>query len=301
MSYDAFLNSVKENMEERMPGKELHIQKFPKNNGVVYDGLVIFDTELNISPTIYLNPYYHWYLNEVPMEEICDSIENTYNERLPEQNFDTESFTDYENAKDKLVVKLINYEKNSEFLETVPHIKFMDLAIVLQFMVKVEEDGFAMILITNNHLRFWDKSIEELYSTAIKNTPKLLPVKIENLEELLGSIMQGMVGDSPTEGKDNSPVYIISNEAKVNGAATILYEGVLKEFAEKTNTDFIMLPSSIHEWLLIPTDNADQLVMFNQIVKEVNKTQLQDGEILADHAYYYLKSTDKIYTAAAVN
>ena len=292
LKYNEFLNTVKSEISERLgENHEIHIQSFPKNNGIVYDGLVIFQPKQNISPTIYLNPYYHWYLDGVPMEDIYESIISTYHERNPQKNFDTTEFTDYEKAKQNIIAKLINYEKNKELLERVPHVKYLDLAVVFQCLVNKAEDGFATILIHNHHLDFWNVNAQQLYRAALVNTENLLSFECENLETLLQEHMQDIPSNLPLS---ECPVYILTNHVKLNGATTILYDGLLKRISDTLKQDLMILPSSLHEVLLIPVDEPDKINMFTQIVKEVNETQLSDDEILSDHAYYFSRKMKQL-------
>ena len=85
---------------------------------------------------------------------------------------------------------------------------------------------------------------------------------------------------------------------KLNGAAVILYPKLIKKIADEFKSDFVLLPSSIHEWLLIPAESPENISMFSQMVTEVNDTQLADEEKLSDHAYYYSRNMDMIFVNA---
>lgn len=299
MKYNEFLSTIQKEITQQLePGYEVHIQSFPKNNGVVYDGLVIFHPKWNISPTIYLNPYYHWYLDGVPMEDIYANIIETYQNRLPQKDFDTTTFTDYSKARTSIIMKLIHYDHNRELLKRVPHFKYLDFAVVFQCLVSQQTDGFATILIHNHHLDFWSITPDQLYQDARINTPQLLPYQFENMEALLQECMHPLSSDLPLS---QEPVYILTNRSKLNGATVILYDGLLDELAQKLGHDLILLPSSIHEFLIIPTDAPDQLSMFSQIVNEVNETQLSDDELLSDHAYYYSKEHKQLYLPEVIH
>ena len=112
MKYQEFTETVKEHIQQEL---QKPVQLFPvlKNNGAIYDGLVILDPILNISPTIYLNPYYHRYLDGVSMEDIYEDILNTYHENLPDEDFDVSVFRDYDKAKERIVMKLVNAKKKA--------------------------------------------------------------------------------------------------------------------------------------------------------------------------------------------
>ena len=85
MNYQEFLTTIKTQLSLRIDADAtLDIRRFTKNNGTDLDGLIIFRPNLNISPTIYLNPYYHRYLQAVPLEDIYTDILITYHEHMPE-------------------------------------------------------------------------------------------------------------------------------------------------------------------------------------------------------------------------
>lgn len=293
MKYEEFLHNVEKEIKKRLePGYEISIQKFPKNNGIEFDGLVIFNPKLNISPTIYLNPYYHWYLDGTLLEDIYDNIMTTYEARMPKEDFDTSFFTEYDNAKDSIIMKVINYENNWGLLQKVPHIKKYDLAIVFQCLVSKQVDGFATILIQNHHLDFWGITKDQLSQDAFRNTPKLLPYELEDMETLLKDCMLHVPSDIPLE---DCPMYVLTNTAKLNGATVLFYDGLMKQLAEEMETDFMVLPSSIHETLLIPVKDPEQISFYSDMVEQVNETQLSDDEILSDHAYYYSRDKKQLY------
>ena len=120
MKYQEFIQTIKEYVISKLDASQkVIIQPVVKNNGTVYDGLIVIDPILNISPTIYLNPYYHHYLEGISMEDICEDILDTYKENLPTENFDISLFKDFSKAKDHIIMKLVNYERNQELLQDI--------------------------------------------------------------------------------------------------------------------------------------------------------------------------------------
>ena len=110
MNYTEFLCSIKQSMTEVFDSSfNICVKPIEKNNGTYLDGLIICNPDYNISPTIYLNPYYHRYLEGVSIKDICDDIFTTYNQYMPAANFDIESVIDFEKCKDSIIYKLINY------------------------------------------------------------------------------------------------------------------------------------------------------------------------------------------------
>lgn len=291
MNYQEFIAHIKDNISARLTdGRTVRIEPITKNNGMVYDGMIIIDPFINISPTIYLNPYYQHYLSGTSITDICDCIFSSYQKNLPTKDFDVSLFKDFSKAQKRIVMKLINQERNSSLLQNIPHIPYLDMAIVFVCCVTELKQDFATILIQNKHLELWNIDTEQLYAIAKNNTPTLLPYLLDPMENALCDLI-----DTSIPFFQEIPLYILTNQLKINGAASILYEDVLKQVADKLDSDLIVLPSSIHEVILLPANQATlHAYDYNTMVKEVNATQLATDEILSDHAYYYSKEKDEL-------
>lgn len=166
---EEFAEAVRAEFEKRIE-KSVIVQKLNKNNGIVLYGLTVLEDEINISATIYLEPYYEVY-EDTGMEYIVDRLQRVYEENKPEQSFDISKILDYESIKENLRAKLINYELNREFLKEVPHRRFLDLAIVAYIALEMEEEieGNATITVKNNLQQTWKVDTEEMIDTALEN------------------------------------------------------------------------------------------------------------------------------------
>lgn len=293
MKYQEFIQNIKQHVLSQVDSShKVIIQSVVKNNGTIYDGLIIIDPILNISPTIYLNPYYHRYLNGVSIEDICDDILTTYHENLPDKDFDISLFKNFSKAKKNIIIKLVSYSRNEELLQDIPHIRFYDLAIIFVVAVCDFMNEFATILIHNQHLDLWKVTSEELYSIAIKNTPKLLPYRFDPMEKILAHLE-----DSSPKFSTEFQMNVLTNHIKVHGATCITYPGLLKHLADTFEDNLIIIPSSIHEVLIIPESTTPKeytIQDYNEMIVEINETQLMDDEILSDHTYIYLRADEKI-------
>ncbi|MDD2972801.1 MAG: DUF5688 family protein [Lachnospiraceae bacterium] len=300
------------------------LNEVTKNNGIILQGISIRETDRNISPTIYLNRFYEEYEEGETFAGCVRELVRIYEENKADTDINMDFFTDYEAVKKRLAYKLINYEKNEELLKEIPHIKYLDLAIVFYCLVANELIGNATVLIRHNHCRIWNVTVEELYENAKVNTPRLLPYEIQNMEDVMHTIlldnlrkeyaaagieemnadtqeadqewMEHMVDQMIREavGENQVPMYVLSNQGRVLGAACILYHNVMKELSERMKKDFYVLPSSIHELILIPVQERDERLDLNEMVQEVNLTQVDAEEVLANHAYYYSRITGKL-------
>ena len=90
------------------------------------------------------------------------------------------------------------------------------------------------------------------------------------------------------------PMYVMTNEQQINGATVLLYDDVMKEFAHQMNSSFFILPSSIHELILVPAEEFEDPSCLSELVKEANYSIVSLGDILSDSVYYYDLEQDKI-------
>ena len=270
------------------------IQDIVKNNNTHLDGLTVFCPGQNLSPTVYLTYYFDQYQKGQPLSDVLSAILAIYQETPSVSSIDISFFTSYEKVRERIVFKLINYEKNRELLSDVPHFRYLDLAIVFNCLIHTDQTGTATILIRHQHLSLWNITDDDLYALAISNTPKLLPYDLRNMSEVLLELL-GTDAPLPDELQENEfPMYMLSNRARLNGSGCILYQDLLQSFAEHLASDFYILPSSIHEVLLIPASDNSSPEELNAMVREVNASQLTREEVLSDHVYFYSREQKRL-------
>ena len=225
MNYQEFLTTIRTQLSLRIEtGVTLDIRSFTKNNGTHYDGLVLLHPKKNVSPAIYLMPYYHRYLEGVCLEEICEDILHTYQAHAPEENFDTSYFTDFSRASEHIVMRLVSFEKNQELLKEVPFFRYQDLAVIFYCLLHASAENQANILIHNHHLNLWKTDKETLYRLAKKNTPQLLPPQLTPMSSLLKEMQ--LVAETPLP-EAAPPLYVLTNTYRTNGATVLLYDDIL--------------------------------------------------------------------------
>ncbi len=291
MNYREFVGSVTDFLRESLPyGTELNLIPLEKNNGVVMDGLSIRRIGTWISPTIYLDSYYRDYLGGCSLRGIYDRILESCEDCRFLESFDADFFTDYERIRPTVVYKLVNYEKNRELLKRIPHLPFLDLAIVFYCLLTDTPVGNATILIHNSHTELWKISCGELYQDAKKNALRLLPAELRSMEEVLRELSGGM--DEPERGC--VPMYVLTNARRALGAACILYEGMLEVCSCQLGGAYYLLPSSIHEVILIPAEAVSDTEELSSMVREINETQVHTTEVLSDQIYFYLPESGKL-------
>lgn len=253
-----------------------------KNNGVTLHGIMAKKPDALACPTFYIDDMYDEELTAQEIEYLALKVHRAFIETSFECGFDVEEFLNYEKMAPLICLKLVNAELNKDLLFDVPHRRFHNLAIVYYIYVENKALGdFGSVLIRNQHMEDWGKSEEELYRTALENMPKIFPKKVASIV----SILNEYYGKNFME--EESPLYILTNELKTFGASTILYPGILDELAEKFNEDFYIIPSSVHELLILPESALDNPQNMLDITEEINRSQVDEKEVLADSLYKY--------------
>lgn len=293
MDYKDFMKEISDLVLEILgEGFEISLKTITKNNNVVLDGLMIRKEGDSISPTIYLNHYYQSYLSGENVIHIVNEIIELYEKNKVTTGIDGDFFTKYERVRERIVFKLIHYNKNEYLLDRIPHIKFLDLAIVFYYLVETDTFGNATILIYNSHLEAWGETISEIYRIAKKNTQNILKFRINQIEDILNEELGEELWEETTEG--DIPMYVLSNQTKLNGAACMLYPDVLKDFANKLKSNLFLLPSSVHEIIVIPKKSEVIPEELKEMVKDVNNNHVEEEEILSFSVYEYLLEEDRI-------
>lgn len=297
MEYKEFVEYIKMNAGYIAgEGGNITINHVIKNNGCEMDGLVIMEKGKDIAPTIYLDSFYELYTNGENIKNIIRQIEVIYEQNKNNVTFDVNILKHFDTIKDKIVYKVVNYRSNEKLLEQVPHKRILDLAVVFYCLLDNEYGRSATALIYNNNLKNWNVTIDDVYKAALKNTPDLLHSKISSMAALFEKCGVNVDGEE-VDLKDYVPpdMYVLTNESKLNGAACILYENVLYDFAQKLGADLYILPSSVHEVILLPKLSMFEKDELVNMVKEVNTEGVAADEVLSDHVYEYNR-TERLIT-----
>ena len=297
MEYKEFVEYIKMNAGYIAgEGGNITINHVIKNNGCEMDGLVIMEKGKDIAPTIYLDSFYELYTNGENIKNIIRQIEVIYEQNKNNVTFDVNILKHFDTIKDKIVYKVVNYRSNEKLLERVPHKRILDLAVVFYCLLDNEYGRSATALIYNNNLKNWNVTIDDVYKAALKNTPDLLHSKISSMAALFEKCGVNVDGEE-VDLKDYVPsdMYVLTNESKLNGAACILYENVLYDFAQKLGADLYILPSSVHEVILLPKLSMFEKDELVNMVREVNTEGVAADEVLSDHVYEYNR-TERLIT-----
>ncbi len=267
-----------------------------KNNGVSLDALLIKKDGLNLSPTIYLNSYYEDHLEGENIREGAGRLVRDYRAAVPAEGIDISFFTDYSLVKERLAFRLISSELNEELLENIPHVPFLDLEIAFYYAVDISGMQGGSILIRNSHMERWGVTTEDLMRDSMENAPKILPGSCRDICDMM-EMMCPEKAASVTDDMRNLGLYVLSNERLTHGAAVMLYPGMMDKVSGIVGSDLYIIPSSIHELIVLSDMNQADPGYLREMIMLVNRKQLAPQDILSDSLYHFDRETKKITIA----
>ena len=308
MNYEEFKKAVIENFSSFLPDRyqnvEVSTARGMKVNREI-DSLVCRDltSNVNAGPSIPIDDMFDKYENGESFDEIMSKVAEIVTGALDDMPKElTSDGLDFEGAKDKIVMCLVNTEQNREMLKHVPHREFEDLSIIYRWCIKNDHDGMRSTIVNDGLAERIGVNEEELYRLASENTKKILPITVRSMEDVISEMIMGdIMGGVPQKDEDEiafeemisdlstqNPMYVISNKSNMFGASAILYEENLRMLAEKLDDNLFILPSSIHECIAVPASMgiAEEL---SAMVLEGNTEQVELADRLSNNVYHYDK------------
>lgn len=296
--YAQFKQAVKNRVLEFMPDQyqmaEVTIEKVLKNNDEERDRLSIRKGEQILAPAVYLKSYYdEMILARVSEEEAIKWIAQDYvmYDRDIGRNFQEswkEDLLDYDKVKDRIQIQLISTEQNEKLLKGTVHKKLENMDLAAVFRIHFDEIPIApaSMLITEYLLENWRTDVETLYNDALENSVKKFPYTFMDMMQLIppsvNSHMSGQIPDKETE-----PLYLFSNTKGQYGASVLLYPEVIQTLARELQSDFFILPSSVHELVLVKDNGRWDIQELQRMLMDINRSTVPPEERLSDQVYYY--------------
>ncbi len=295
LDMDGFICTLVQNISTALgPGVEVTASEQQKNNQISYPCLTIRHPDRRISPNVRIDELFNTYKKgQLNIDEITEKISSAFNNINRDMVVPDDLCSDPGKAADRVFFRLVNFERNSEALKNHPYFRFLDLAIVFCLSVTLPNDESGSIRIDNKIASLIGMDADRLMTLAVKNTPVLFPSYFEDLDALMVKLMKKrgipdfmiplFSGSTPAL---HTPLKVLSNDHEFYGASCIIYPGVLEKIRNEIGQDFYIIPSSINEVIIVPSDCADR-VYLTDMVREVNGTVLPPDEILSDNIYRY--------------
>ena len=297
MDFEEFNQQVAKEVKRFLPEKyddaSVTLQYVTKNNDQQLTGLMIKTEDTNIAPNIYLEGYFEQYQDGKDFEDIVRDIADVRVRHELNQDFDVSKITDFDQVKDHIICKLVNAEMNADYLADKPHTLVEDLAVVYAVDLGGGEGGRMSAPITNNLMEQYGVTTQELHDIALQNLSES-QIEFKTMRDVLVDMMfpDGIQEGDPRAfmlppEEENPSMYVLSNADKLNGAAALLDSKTMEDISEKLGGDFIVLPSSIHETIVLPLNEDMDRHTLEAMVQDVNAGQVAPEERLSDHVYMY--------------
>lgn len=298
MTKGQFLEQLTKRLKEEYAGTGWNVESdiLLKNNDIDKYAVIFSPPgDDTITPTIYIEDYYEDYISKKQtMSEIVEQVRLLAAEVQKQLPNYKDLALDFDACKPNIFFRLVSQNRNRKLLQECPFLPFWDLAITFHVVCRNTVSGIETMSVTNMLLDRWQVGARELMELAEVNTPRIFPARTEPLEKILTTFL-AMEEELGNENDDIlSPLLMLTNNSGTYGASVIVYPGLIKNLSDKYKTSFYLIPSSVHEVLLMPGNSKEELSDMSRMVSQVNRKHVRQEDILSDHAYFYDRVKNRI-------
>lgn len=293
MDYTEFKEKLIMELKKLFPESTIEVSEVCKNNSTSYDTLMIYSNKQKICPCIRLKAYYDEMIKsneEGGFTEVLSKIVAAYQGTLKDKENNTlyDTLTDYKAIKDRITCRIVNRKMNQKLFVTLPYTDFLnEFAITYSILTKLSDEGIESVRVTKALMEYWNISLAELHDVALENTIKLFPKVSFRMDEIINKMLGQPMSEQEAEGGN---MYVLTNQQGINGATVLIYPDTLREVISQYHVKekyLVILPSSIHEIILVPAANLSMQENLQQMVKEVNQSEVAEDEILSNQILIY--------------
>ena len=289
LTQEEFMEEFKEQLSEALSDHEIQYESktvHKPNEDLEGLSVRVMDVEGGrVAPTLYPKDLYNDYLSGKSVEAIVSDRAELIKYQ-PE--FDLNSLS-AENAKEHIRFSLVSTKENEEWLKTVPHDEIGDISAVPRWHLDDTPYGSASFVINDQMCQHLQLTKEEVLTIARENTENGT-FSVQGLSETMAEMM-GVPEDEIKEMFGNSetkePMYVITNESKVDGAAAMLSDSTMQAAHDKIGEDFYVIPSSRHEIIAVPESMVSNPEDIKNMVTEVNSSVVDKADYLSDNVFHY--------------
>lgn len=307
MTYEKFKKEIKNKIKNYLPEEyqtaAICINEIPKNNGVVKSALSVTPSGDGMARQIYLEGAYQEYCDNPSMEHILSKAAQFIMDAMEEAVvFNPAMVSDFQQVQGNIVLRVVNKDNNQNQLQSMPYREIDNTDLIATYRIDVSlSDTAGSILVSNEMMERWGIGESDLYERALQNTQQHHPFTLQSMESIMGEIAFGFPA---TVEPNQLPAqfepymqYLLSNEDKCNGATCLLYPDLLKEIGAAFDSNFFILPSSVHELILMKDTGEMSASELQRMVLEVNGTEVEPEEVLSNQVFSYNYRENSLSTA----
>ena len=304
--YQSVLDGIASYLPPEFEDAQITLTTQVKNNDIEQTGLSIKRSDEMVSPIIYLESYYCQYEEGAPMDTLLKSIADVRinNAVLPIEGISAESLKDYETIKPMLQMRIFDTEKNERRLETIVHHCFGDFTAGYGIMLGSQEERSMSVMITPMMLDMWGITKRRLHEDTILADLSRNPLLCD-MESIMRTMMTGEEPrnylSGPPKAYDpeevENPMFVLTSAERMNGAGLILNPVIQEKIAGVLGGNYYVLPSSVHEVLVLQDNGQHHAQELNAMVWQINQDMVMPQEILSDKVQYYDTSSRRLVNA----
>lgn len=270
---------------------EVQVSNVMKQNATNYIGIIIGVAGEPAAPTIYIEEYYEKYLagKATPLSTAGDMIEiyEGMRQEVERVNRDTNENIDvilnYNLAKEYVRFRVVEIARNQEWLADKPYVPVGNgFAEIFYVEFAGRDESYGIYNVTDPLLREWSCDLKQLEKDAIENQRRENPAVFKNLVSIIGEMM-----GTPADSLPDPGLYILTNPDQHWGAGCLYYPGVQEQIAEMVRGDYYVIPSSVHEHLILPVADAEDALILPHMVTEINQERVMPEDVLSDNVLFY--------------
>ena len=228
------------------------------------------------------------------VNRICNTIKESISVIETKEESVKAFVTDYEQVKDNTYLRLV--PGDSPILSEAPHKKVEDMALVVSIALVdfSDEKGRSVVVVTKPLMEMYGIDEQQLFADAERNSLQYEPVVFTPLGQMIKDLIKAE--NLPDPADEGIIAYIATNRSGFHGASVVSYPDFCKEAAETLGGSFYLIPSSVHEFILIKDDGTPKAKDLNKMIKNVNDTVLEPRDFLSDQCYHYDAKTKTLET-----
>ena len=293
MEFEAFKNTImdlvsKEVEDRGLEGISMKLTTVESPDGMT-DRLMVSVDDSKMSMAFRLKEIYQSVEDGEDIDHAVYKMVNTIEDNISfvkEKEQDVKSFiSDYEKVKDNTYLRLI--PGDSPILKSTPHRMIEDMALVVNVHLDSfsDEHGKSCVVVTKPLMEMYGIDEAQLFADAEKNSLANEPMVFKPLLDMVKDLINSE--DIPNPEDVGIVTYIATNQSGFQGASVAGYPDFCEKAAEAIGGSFYMLPSSVHEFILIKDDGTPKAKDLNRMIKNVNETVLEPRDVLAAQCYHY--------------
>lgn len=305
LDFKEFTNEVVKALEEKT-GKTIVTKNVVKNNGEERVGVAL-ESKNGATPVVYIKEFYEDYKGGMALNEVLNDVCETFKQGVEQSELVYTTMDKLKNVdyvKANVLAKIVSLKDNPYLTDKV-YTADDDLGIAYIYYIDVDAGsvGRGSCVFSNEMFEKLDISKDELHKVAIENTEKYDEVILLSMKDVVARMIGANDSDTnlfkdKNQNVEDEKMFILTNRNKTNGAITMLYKDVIRDVADRLNRDIFIIPSSIHEVIVVPKkDELNDRDRLTSMLRDVNSNSIEDNEVLSNDLFEYTRAEDKLKIA----